>query len=117
MAADIRFRGLLVPVLMLLALLGIERAAEAQAGSGTASGSSCQSCHSTLADPRVVTPATTFSQADVHRASGFSCVDCHGGDVAAATMDRAHDARKGFRGRPAGQAASRHVRAATATPT
>jgi hypothetical protein len=64
----------------------------------------CLACHGTLADPRLATPATLFSGTDVHRERGFGCVDCHGGDAAAGDKARAHDAARGFKGAPTGQA-------------
>ena len=53
---------------------------------------------------RLATPATLFSGTDVHRERGFACVDCHGGDPAAGDKARAHDAARGFKGAPVGQA-------------
>lgn len=64
----------------------------------------CVTCHATLTDPRLATPAALFSGTDVHRERGFACVDCHGGDSAAADRARAHDAARGFKGAPAGPA-------------
>jgi len=64
----------------------------------------CATCHSSLQDARLASPAAAFSQQDVHRESGFQCVDCHGGDRAATDQMRAHDAARGFNGAPSGQA-------------
>ena len=64
----------------------------------------CLTCHAQLPDTRLSAPAAAFSGTDVHRGAGFRCVDCHGGDVAAADKTRAHDATKGFKGVPKGQA-------------
>jgi predicted CXXCH cytochrome family protein len=64
----------------------------------------CLTCHATLADAALAMPAALFSGTDVHRERGFACVDCHGGDPSAADATRAHDAARGFRGAPAGQA-------------
>ncbi len=70
---------------------------------------SCVSCHSTLQDQRLSTPARLFSGQDVHRDKGFECVDCHGGNPANADKTRAHDtagheSAVAFRGKPAGPA-------------
>src|SRR5204862_356115 len=65
---------------------------------------SCVSCHATLADGRLSAPPAAFAQQDVHRESGFSCIDCHGGNRTAADKLVAHDAGRGFKGKPAGQA-------------
>jgi predicted CXXCH cytochrome family protein len=64
----------------------------------------CLTCHAGLADTRLATPAMLFSGTDVHRERGFACVDCHGGDPSAAVSGRAHDAARGFKGAPQGQA-------------
>src|SRR4029077_976706 len=64
----------------------------------------CLSCHATQTDTRRATPATLFSGADVHRERGFACADCHGGDPSAGDKARAHDATRGFKGAPTGQA-------------
>ena len=64
----------------------------------------CLACHSTLTDAKLTTPAKLFSGPDVHRERGFACADCHGGDPAAADKARAHDAARGFKGVPTGQA-------------
>ena len=44
-----------------------------------------------------------FARSDVHRESGFTCVDCHGGDRSASEKTKAHDASRGYVGKPAGQ--------------
>ena len=64
----------------------------------------CLTCHATLTDAKLATPARLFSGTDVHRERGFACVDCHGGDPSAGDTARAHDAARGFKGAPAGQA-------------
>ena len=64
----------------------------------------CATCHAGLADARLSAPPAAFSQPDIHRESGFSCIDCHGGDRTATEKLKAHDAAKGFKGKPAGQA-------------
>src|SRR5947207_1098156 len=64
----------------------------------------CLMCHAALTDTKLATPARLFSATDVHRARGFACVDCHGGDAAAGDKARAHDAARGFKGAPSGQA-------------
>jgi len=64
----------------------------------------CLTCHATLTDARLATPATLFSGTDVHRERGFACVDCHGGDPTEGDKARAHDPARGFKGAPAGQA-------------
>jgi predicted CXXCH cytochrome family protein len=63
----------------------------------------CLTCHQAETDRRLATPAALFTQTDVHRESGFVCVDCHGGDSSSADKLRAHDAGRGFRGKPSGQ--------------
>jgi predicted CXXCH cytochrome family protein len=64
----------------------------------------CLVCHGGLPDRRLSVPAADFALADVHRESGFGCVDCHGGDAAADSKERGHDTKRGFKGRPTGQA-------------
>jgi predicted CXXCH cytochrome family protein len=64
----------------------------------------CVTCHATQQDQRIAAPATLFRGPDVHRERGFACVDCHGGDAAATEQGRAHDAGRGFKGKPVGQA-------------
>ena len=86
---------------LVAALLLSARTAAAQTA---ATPNSCRTCHASLAEARLATPADVFSQQDIHRESGFGCVDCHGGDATAADKARAHDAARGFKGAPAGQA-------------
>jgi len=64
----------------------------------------CLTCHATLTNAKLAAPAALFSGTDVHRERGFACVDCHGGDPSAGDKARAHDAARGFKGAPAGQA-------------
>jgi len=78
-------------------------AARTVAAQPAPSANSCVSCHTTLPEARLSAPPAAFAQ-DVHRDTGFSCIDCHGGDRAAADKINAHDAARGFRGKPAGQA-------------
>jgi len=59
----------------------------------------CVDCHLALDDARVSPPARLFAD-DVHRKAGFTCASCHGGDPRTQDMDLAHDAKKGFRGKP-----------------
>jgi predicted CXXCH cytochrome family protein len=63
---------------------------------------SCLTCHTTQQDARIASPATLFSQQDVHRERGFACADCHGGNPAATVKAQAHDAAKGYKGKPTG---------------
>ncbi|HET9832223.1 MAG TPA: cytochrome c3 family protein [Vicinamibacterales bacterium] len=63
----------------------------------------CASCHVSLSDTRLSAPAAAFSQTDVHRNSGFACTDCHGGDRSAVDKAKAHDASRGYKGKPAGR--------------
>jgi predicted CXXCH cytochrome family protein len=74
----------------------------------TSAPNSCLTCHATLPDARLSTPARLFSGQDVHRDRGFECVDCHGGNPANGDKTRAHDvsgreSAMAFRGKPAGQ--------------
>jgi predicted CXXCH cytochrome family protein len=62
----------------------------------------CVTCHASLPQPALSTPAQTFS-GDVHHERSFSCTDCHGGDPAASEAAQAHNASRGYRGKPAGQ--------------
>ena len=89
-----------LPVLAALALFTSSRAIAQPAPAAN----TCLTCHATLTDIRLATPAKLFAGTDVHREHGFSCVDCHGGDPAAGDKARAHDAARGFKGAPAGQA-------------
>ncbi len=59
----------------------------------------CVTCHLALDDARVSPPARAFAD-DIHAKSGFTCATCHGGDPNTEDMDAAHDAKKGFRGKP-----------------
>jgi Cytochrome c3 len=65
---------------------------------------SCLTCHAALPDIRLATPTKLFAGTDVHRERGFACADCHGGDRGADDKARAHEASKGFKGAPKGQA-------------
>ena len=79
--------------------------AQAAAGqSAPASENMCASCHLTLTEARLSAPPAAFGQADVHRDNGFSCTDCHGGDRSATGKAAAHDASRGYKGKPAGEA-------------
>jgi predicted CXXCH cytochrome family protein len=82
----------------------VASAASAQSAAQSAAPNTCFSCHAPLQDARLSKPAALFSAADVHRERGFACVDCHGGDASAADKARAHDAARGFKGKPVGQA-------------
>jgi len=59
----------------------------------------CADCHLALDDPRVTPPVKLFAD-DVHAKAGFTCVFCHGGDAGAEDQALAHDAKKGFIGKP-----------------
>jgi predicted CXXCH cytochrome family protein len=59
----------------------------------------CVTCHLGLDDARVSPPAKAFAD-DIHAKAGFTCANCHGGDPNTEDMDAAHDAKKGFRGKP-----------------
>jgi predicted CXXCH cytochrome family protein len=88
------------PILAAMVLFAPSRAVAQPAPAAN----SCLTCHATLTDTRLATPAKLFSGTDVHREHGFACVDCHGGDPAAGDKARAHDAARGFKGVPAGGA-------------
>src|SRR5471032_1352517 len=75
----------------------------ADAGQAPAAVNTCASCHATLADARLAKPAAAFAQQDIHRESSFTCIDCHGGDRTATDKSKAHDAARGFKGKPEGQ--------------
>jgi len=60
----------------------------------------CVTCHLALDDARVSPPARLFSE-DVHARANLTCASCHGGDPRTEDMDAAHDAKRGFRGKPA----------------
>jgi predicted CXXCH cytochrome family protein len=89
-----------LPLIAAMALFAAPRATAQPAPAVNA----CLTCHATQADTRLATPAALFSGTDVHRERGFACADCHGGDPAAGDKARAHDAAKGFKGAPKGQA-------------
>jgi len=93
--------GLCVLHVVWLAVVFMPRVVTAQSA---ATQNTCVSCHATQKDARIATPASLFTQPDIHRESGFVCTDCHGGDPSKAEKARAHDAAKQFKGRPAGQA-------------
>ena len=63
----------------------------------------CVDCHLALDDERVTPPAKLFSGDDVHARAGFTCAFCHGGDASQEDQEKAHDAKKGWRGKPAPQ--------------
>jgi len=91
--------------LLLLAAMALFALAPSRAAAQPpAPANSCLTCHATLTDTRLATPATLFSGTDVHREQGFACVDCHGGDPGAGDKLRAHDPARGFKGKPTGQA-------------
>ena len=89
-----------LPLIAAIALFAAPRAIAQPA----AAANTCLTCHATLAETRLATPATLFAATDVHRERGLTCADCHGGDAAAGDKARAHGAAKGFRGAPRGQA-------------
>jgi predicted CXXCH cytochrome family protein len=93
-------RALWVAAVSVLAIVMSPRPGSAQ----TAAANACLTCHATLSEARLSTPAVLFSAPDIHRERGFACADCHGGDPAAADKARSHDAAHGFRGKPSGQA-------------
>jgi len=81
--------------------LSVAGAAAAQPAATT---NTCASCHAGLPDARLARPATTFAGQDIHRESGFMCADCHGGNATTTENAQAHDAGRGFKGKPSGQA-------------
>lgn len=81
-----------------LALLAL---AATPAGAQTAV-NQCLTCHASLPQQNLAAPAEAFP-GDVHQQKGFACVDCHGGDPAATETSHAHNAARGYRGKPAGQ--------------
>jgi predicted CXXCH cytochrome family protein len=99
MTSFLRFARVASLAIALLGGLGV-RTASAQTAQAAASG--CVSCHVSLPDGRLSTPPKAF-QGDVHQTHGFSCVDCHGGDATAAEKPAAHNAAKGYRGKPSGK--------------
>ena len=84
---------------VLFAVLGSSTPVLAQ----TPAANTCLTCHRAQQDKPIAAPAALFSQTDVHRESGFGCVNCHGGDPAGGDKALAHDAARGFKGKPAGQ--------------
>jgi hypothetical protein len=80
--------------------LSIAAAAPAQSPSPGSAPSGCVDCHLALDDEKVSPPAKAFAD-DVHARAGFTCAFCHGGDSTQEDQALAHDARKGFLGRPA----------------
>jgi cytochrome c553 len=90
--------GLLVAVMALFAFAHPAVAQTAPAAN------TCRTCHASLQDSRLATPASLFGQPDVHRENGFACVDCHGGNATENDAKRSHDAARGFTGVPRGQA-------------
>jgi predicted CXXCH cytochrome family protein len=96
------------PKLSWIALLLIVIPLRAVAGQPAAEPNSCVTCHATLPDHRLATPANLFVGADVHREKGFACVDCHGGNPTSADKQKSHDtagreSAMAFRGKPTGQ--------------
>jgi len=83
------------------ALLLLTVSARAQAQTAPAV-NACLTCHATQTDARIAGPASLFAQQDVHRERGFACADCHGGNPAATVKAQAHDAAKGYKGKPSG---------------
>jgi hypothetical protein len=61
--------------------------------------SGCVDCHLALDDARISPPARAFAD-DIHARAGFTCVFCHGGDTSQTDQELAHDAKKGFIGKP-----------------
>jgi len=76
--------------------------AGAQAQTAAPASNTCLACHSSQQDARLAGPATLFTQQDVHREKGFACADCHGGNTTATDKTKAHDATKGYKGKPSG---------------
>jgi predicted CXXCH cytochrome family protein len=79
------------------ALVAMPATAAAQADANQ-----CLTCHAALPQPALSAPASRFS-GDVHQERRFMCVDCHGGDPAASNAAQAHNAGRGYRGKPVGQ--------------
>ncbi|MEP7309515.1 MAG: cytochrome c3 family protein [Acidobacteriota bacterium] len=92
--------GRCLSLLAVMALCAPSRLAAQPAPAANA----CLTCHATLTETKLSTPAALFSGTDVHRERGFACIDCHGGDSSAGDKARAHDAARGFKGAPVGQA-------------
>jgi predicted CXXCH cytochrome family protein len=82
--------------------LAVPGARPASAQTTQAATNTCASCHSSLPESRLSAPPKAF-QGDVHQTHGFSCVDCHGGDAGAADKAAAHNATRGYRGKPSGK--------------
>jgi len=88
-----------------LAFAGVAAFSTAQAPAPAAkkpaapAANSCIDCHLALDDQRVTPPAKAFAD-DIHAKAGFTCVFCHGGNAAAEDQELAHDAKKGFIGKP-----------------
>lgn len=61
----------------------------------------CLVCHASLPDAALAAPAKAFP-GDVHQQRGFGCVDCHGGNAATPDKSQAHNAARGYRGKPRG---------------
>jgi hypothetical protein len=87
-----------------LAVLVLAAAAAAAAQTAPAApANTCVECHLALDDARVTPPAKLFAGDDVHARAGFTCIFCHGGDASQEDMDKAHDRRKGWIGKPSPQ--------------
>ena len=94
--------------LVIVAALAAPRLLAAQPAAA-AEPNSCLTCHATLPDRRLATPAALFRNTDVHRERGFACIDCHGGNPTTSDQVKAHDvsgreSAMAFRGKPSGQA-------------
>jgi predicted CXXCH cytochrome family protein len=81
-------------------LFGVSTSALAQTAAPASN--VCLACHTSQQDTRLSGPATLFTQQDVHREKGFACADCHGGNTTATDKTKAHDAARGFKGKPSG---------------
>ena len=88
--------------ILLVFVVAVTASSAAAAQSGSAEPNRCLSCHATLSEARLSTPAALYTQTDVHRERGFACVDCHGGNPVAAEKQQAHTGN-GYRGKPTGQ--------------
>lgn len=90
---------------MLLLLLTLTAAvASGEQPASPPSANRCATCHASLTDARLSAPAVKFAEPDVHRDRGFACADCHGGNADANEKGAAHDAGRGFKGKPSGTA-------------
>jgi hypothetical protein len=58
----------------------------------------CVHCHAQSEEPRLSAPAAALAES-VHASLEDRCIACHGGDAREPTL-RAHDATRGFRGKP-----------------